>query len=241
MKLNHLNFKGFLEYFTANEEGAKQSYPDFHEKFELLFNEIIKIGVNTDFKSAQKGAGVVLYLRATKYLYTAHNLALQGHTEESRILLRSILELIILAYLISIAPDIYSLWQECFDLRVNHTDKNGVVNIPAFKDKKYKVNTIIDNHKELLYKNPETAHLIRARGEFSEYYSHENLFNIVSRVESEEQKSEIYIGDGFDSKSGRMVKSIQITTRIAEDIKNLIINLVPDKSKTATPQSVKLQ
>ena len=172
--------------------------------------------------SAQKGTSVVLFLRAAKYLFTVHNLSIEGHTEEARILLRSIIELTILAYLISESGDVYKLWQECTELRRKYTDRNGVVNVAAFKGQKYKVNEIIKSYRNLLANNQETIHLERTRGEFSEFFSHENLFNIVPRVESGKEKSEIYIGDSFKSDNGRMPRIIQMTIDIATDILNLV-------------------
>ena len=134
-----------------------------------------------------------------------------------------------LAYLISKSKDVYVLWQECTNLRVKYTDKNGAVNVGAFKDQKYKVNEIIKKHRDLFEVGLETKHLERMRGEFSEYFSHENLFNIVPRVEFGKEKSEIYIGNSFESDDGRMPRIIQMTVDISADILKLVKELVPAK------------
>jgi len=227
MDLSRSGFGEFEEFFSRNEEGAKARYKNLHGNFRSVFKEIINIGCSTNFKSAQKGASVILFLRATKYLFAAHKLAIQGHSEEARILLRNIIELIMIAYLISKSDEVYALWKECFELRKKHTDENGVVDIKEFKDRKYKVREIIKNHRDLLKVNPATKHLERVRGEFSEYFSHENLFNIVPRVEFGEKESTVYIGDSFESNNARMTKNIQLTADIAEDILELVKKLVP--------------
>lgn len=229
MDLSKNNFDGFKEFFSKNESGALTRYEDLHNKFKSIFNEIIRIGCSTNFKSAQKGASIILFLRATKYLFTVHKLSIEGHTEEARILLRSIIELTMLAHLISKSNQVYIIWEECNDLRLKNTDKNGVVNVGALKDQKYKVDEIIKKHRELFQVSPETKYLERIRGEFSEYFSHENIFNIVSRVEFGKDKSEVYIGNSFESNDGRMSRMIQMTIDISADILKLIERLVPIK------------
>jgi hypothetical protein len=219
---DHQNFEDF---FSGNKKGAVAKYKALHEEFVNLFNEILSKG-RIDFKSKQKGTAVTLYLRAVKYLYTAHDLAITGHTEESRILWRNTIELILLGFLIYKEKSIFELWEECFQERTKHTSNSGRVDVELIKERKYQVKEILKRHIKTLKFSQNTQHLIRIRGEFSTYFSHENLFNIVPRIDQGDEKSEIYIGTSYQSDNDRMSKNIMTTKQILNDIKNLVDEII---------------
>jgi hypothetical protein len=145
-----------------------------------------------------------------------------GHTEEARILLRSVIELVLIAFLIYSSNDVFGLWNECFELRKRNTSKEGVVTVPEIRDRRFEVNEIIGWNKAALDSDSDVSPLVRIRGEFSTYYSHENLYNIVSRVEEIEGKTELYIGDHCESESGRMKKTISLTVYLIKTISKLV-------------------
>lgn len=219
------DYQTFDDFFSINKKGALIKHKELHEEFINLFNEILAKG-RVDFKSKQKGTAVILYLRAAKYLYAAHELAITGHTEESRILWRNSIELILLGFLISKEKTVFSLWEECFQEKTKHTSNSGRVDVELFKKKKYQVNEIIKRYKTILKSNQNVQHLQRTRGEFSTYFSHENLFNIVPRIDQGDEKSNIYIGTSYKSDNNRMSKNILMTRQILNDIKNLIDEII---------------
>ena len=218
------NHNGFQKFFSKNRDGADKKYADLNKKFEEIFNKISELGVDTSLGAGQKQKGNVIafYLRATKYLYTSYELSLTGHTEESRILLRNAIELLILGFLISKSEAVCSLWLKCHDLRKKNTDKHGNVDMEIAKDKEFWVSTIRSKHQNILDESDEARHLYKTWKEFSTHYSHENMYNIAVRVEANDDRTELYVGDGYNSTSGRMPKNLNLILEVAKDVLSFI-------------------
>lgn len=107
------DYDSFDSFFSKNKIGSLKKFKALHDDFRSTFNRVLDIG-RIRFSSEQKGTAAAFYLRAGKYLFTAHNLSLTGHTEESRAILRNVIELMIIGFLISKKDDVYKLWLECF-------------------------------------------------------------------------------------------------------------------------------
>lgn len=215
------DYNSFDSFFSKNKGGALNVFKKRHNEFELLFNLTLEVS-RTNFKSKQEATAVSLYSRALKYLYTSHILALYGHTEESRILLRNVIELMILGYLVYKKEEVYKLWLECFEKRKNNTSDKGRIDPKDIKDKKYEVAGIASKYKKDLDFDSDVKHLLRLRGEFSTFYSHENLFNIAIRMEQGDTAADVYIGTSYESKNDRMAKNIQLTIDILRNIEALM-------------------
>ena len=220
------DYKNFIEFFTKNKILSLRNFGSVENKFRETFNDILEKARLQKNRTKSQATSLVLYLRALKYLFTMHQLTLEGHIEEARILRRNVLEIILLGYLIEHSKGVFKLWEECFEKRVKNTDSDGVVNIPKLRDKKYEVNRIIDNNRETLKQSPKIASLIRRRGEFSTYFSHENVYNIVSRIENASTDSlgklEVYIGQSAESKNERLHKNLMQNVELVEIVNELV-------------------
>ncbi|MCK5285749.1 MAG: hypothetical protein KAJ58_00800 [Candidatus Pacebacteria bacterium] len=218
------NYNGFQEFFSENQKNAKEEFKSLNEEFSGIFDEVIKLGVGTNLGAGQKqkGTAITFYLRAAKYLYTSYDLSITGHTEESRILLRNAIELLILGFLISEKDDVYNLWLECYDLRIKNTDKHGNVDMELAKEKRFWVSQIRTGHLKFLEDSKDTSHLYTTWKDFSTRYSHENMYNLAVRIETNDDRTEIYIGDGYDSKTRRMPQNLHLILDIMKDILSFI-------------------
>jgi hypothetical protein len=220
-------YEGFIEYFERNKSEVLARHKGQSYDFQTCLNKVIKkIHSSKNEKTHRKAVAVAIIGRVAKYLFTSHEMILFGHVEESRILLRNAVELLLIAYLVDKSDDVYSRWSECFRLREKNTSVGGLVLIKKFKDKKYEVNEIIKKNKNLIDSCSIAKDLRRIRGEFSTYYSHENLYNIATRVESSEGKIEIYVGQGAKAENDRtqrailsVVELIDIANRLLSEIK----------------------
>ncbi|MEX2013083.1 MAG: hypothetical protein WD967_01630 [Candidatus Levyibacteriota bacterium] len=219
------DYDSFESFFSENKSGALTVLMNKHSEFKEVFDNILEIS-KTNFKSKQKGAAAALYLRAMKYLYTAHALAVEGHTEESRILLRNVVELMVLGFLVFKHEDVYELWSRCLEERKSITSDEGNVELKKIKRKEYEFNAITSKYSENLKSDDDVNQLLRHRGELSTFYSHENLYNIAVRMEQGETSSDIYIGTSYRSKNDRMLKNMQETINLLKNIKSLMKKIV---------------
>jgi len=51
-----------------------------------------------------------------------------------------------------------------------------------------------------------------------DYYSHENLFNIVPRVDQDDSQTSVYVGTSFESNNKRMQSSIAETLALLREV-----------------------
>ena len=220
------NYNGFRKFFLENRKGADKKYADLSKEFEDTFNEILQLGVGANLGAGQKRKGTVitLYLRGAKYLYTSYQLSLTGHTEESRALLRNTIELLMLGFLISKSDEVYSLWLECHELRTKNTDKYGNVDMELAHDEKFWVSKIRSKHRHILEESDEAQRLYKTWKEFSTRYSHENMYNIAVRIETNDGRTELYLGDGHDSASGRMSENLRLVLEVTKDVLSFMKN-----------------
>ncbi len=215
----------FIKFFSQNKNLSLEKFSSFEDEFIEIFNDILK-KAKSQKKGKEQSIAVALYLRALKYLFVMHQLTLEGHIEEARILRRNILELILIGYLVEQSEEVFDLWKECFETRIKNTNQDGLVNVPNFNNKKYEINQIIKRHQNILKRNPQIAPLIRCRGEYSTFFSHENIYNIVPRIEDITEdnlgKIEIYIGQSAESKNERLCKNITQNIELLKIIDKLI-------------------
>jgi len=206
----------FDEFFAANKAGALRVYSGLHREFTRVFNSVLE-SARVDVQTVQNGTAVAILLRAAKYLYTAHQLALTGHTEESRVLLRSVVELEMIGFLVFKEFEVFCLWKECFEERMKNTS-DGTVSTAKFKARKYEVSEIAKRYQHLLAASDNATGLRRRWGEISTYYSHENLFNIVPRVDQDDSQTSVYVGTSFESNNKRMQSSIAETLALLREV-----------------------
>lgn len=214
------DYQSFAGFFRENADRAVRSHARAHEEFVRVFDQVLALG-RTHLPSEQVGTAIALLLRAAKYLYVAHELALQGHTEESRVLLRSVTELEMIGFLVFREEEVFELWKECFQARMDKTADGGV-DVSGFREKKYEVAEIAKKYKETLRSLPSTNSLLRRRGEFSTYFSHENLYNVAVRLDQEMGETSIYVGTSAESANDRMKNSIRLTVDLLKEIESLM-------------------
>jgi hypothetical protein len=214
------NYRSFAAFFASNQSGAEETFANAHENFIRVFDRTMDLG-RRDFRSEQIGTAVALLLRSAKYLYVAHVLALAGHTEESRVLLRSVTELEMVGFLVFEEDGVFDLWRQCFESRMANTDV-GVVKVTELTQRQYRVNEIVKRYKRSLDENPTTKPLLRRWGEYSTYYSHENLYNVVPRIEQDTRMTEVYIGTSYESQNDRMQTSIQLTVDLMAEVESIV-------------------
>lgn len=227
------SYASFEDFFSENRRQALDSHRDTHDRFCKLFDEVTQKNQSFDFVgSKRKGSTIALYFRATKYLYTAHELALSGHTEEARTLLRSIIELMIWAYLIHENDVVYALWEECLELRVANTDEAGTVSMPktvAITDDagniskrrvghRYWVDTIIEANKPLERASEVYSFLVRNYRMLARL-AHVNLFDVAVRVDQSNDKTSVYVGN--EASSPRVAWTLEFTLELMQHIRLL--------------------
>ena len=213
------------EYFADNRRRMLACYRAEHDRHVALYGEILSRSSGTRLRDA---VALALLLRAAGYTNTAHNILLEGHVEEARIILRSPVELALLAFLVKESDDVWNLWQECHDLRLQHTDPTGMVKVPAFSDSQFNVNRIIKAYGGVCSSVSLFADLKRLRGEFSTYWAHENLYNIVPRVERADGTVTLYVGNDADSENDRMKHMFSVTARLMQAINELSMMVTND-------------
>lgn len=218
------DYQSFEIFFSKNREGAEDVFAGEHESFVRSFDQVLNLG-RTNFRSIREGTAVSLLLRAVKYLYTAHDLALRGHTEESRALLRGVTELEMIGYLVFKEEEVFTLWSECFKERMKHTAE-GVVDTPRIQATKYQVTNIVKKHKGRLADNPATTSLLKRWGQFSTYYSHENLYNLVPRLDQGSSQTDLYVGTSFESANDRMQSNLQLTVDLLNETRMLLTEII---------------
>lgn len=216
----------FSNFFTKNKTLVAEKFASVNNRFKKSFNSILKKAILQKNRTKNQGVGLILYLRTIKYLFTIQELTLEGHLEEARILRRNVIEIIVLAYLVEHSEEVFKLWEECFESRVKNTNSRGVVDVSQLRQKKYEIDQIINKNKSILNQNPVAASLIRLRGEFSTYFSHENIYNIVSRIEDVSTnglgKLEVYIGQSVESKNNRLHRSLMQNMKLLKIVNELV-------------------
>lgn len=220
------DYNDFNNFFVKNKSASSAKFEDLVGEFREVFDGILARAKLQKDRPENHAIAIALYLRALKYLFTIQQLTLEGHVEEARILKRSVLEALLLGYLVEHSVEVFELWKECFGERVENTSGNGVVVVPKFRKKKYEINQIIKQNRNILSQDPVISPLIRSRGEFSTYFSHENIYNIVPRVENASTddlgKIELYIGQSAKSKNDRTYKSLLQNMELLKIVDELV-------------------
>jgi hypothetical protein len=220
-------YAGQATYFIHNRERGLGRYRREHDEYVALYERVLS---RSSGKTRREAAALILLMRAAVYTNTAHELGLLGHHEEAAILLRNPVELAMLAMLVLDSDEVWALWQECYQLRVQHT-REGHVDVPHFQDKKFNFNKIVWTHGGAGTKassDPLFENLKTLRGTLSTRHSHENLYNIVVRVDHRETESDVYIGQDADSPNDRMRWSLEATTSLMKTLDTLTLRVPPE-------------
>ena len=186
--MNRLDtYKKANKFFQGNRKSVEEKYKYQIKEFERYYDDLIrKITAPPQNLDEQKYISISLLLRALKYIYTALNLVLFGHVHERSIVLRNVIELRMVALDIAFNGEGYKIWKACWQEkeRIVNT-KNKKVDSSAFnKDiyKLYKTKKRIKSNKTILdYINRKD--IFKNWGALSEYWSHENLYNIVRKID----------------------------------------------------------
>jgi hypothetical protein len=206
------------EYFVGNRVNSEKRFAADHERYTLLYDQVL---TRSHTKGRRQAVSIALLLRAAVYINTSHDTALQGHIEEARFILRSPIELTLLAFLVFHSDPVWALWQECHDLRLKNTDDKGKVDVPNFTDTRFNVNTIVKSFGAPFDSIPLFANLKRFRGESSTYWGHQNLYNVVPRIEDLHGEIRLYIGQDASSENDRMKQILTLTTDLISMINDL--------------------
>ena len=212
------NYEGFADFFSRNRIEADSKFRHPHLDFEKHFDEAL--GNLHSNKGDQGSIAISILLRAIKYLYTAENLLLDGHQEESRILLRNVVELGLLGFLMSKSEEVFNLWKECQELRKN-SEKDGRVPYESVKRKKFAFSEIVRRNKNLITDDHRASGLYAYRKELSENVSHESIYSMIARFDSKEQKTEVYVGQSAKSSNHRIDDDLQRINQLLIIIKDL--------------------
>lgn len=209
------NYSGFDKYFSENQSVARKVFSQEHAQFINDFDAILTLGTKSSSpRDKRQASSVTLLLKAAKVLFVCHELGMQGHVEEAYALMRNVLELLSLSIIIESDDKVYKMWLECEELAKRHT-KDGKVEIRKFKEKKYSISEILKGSK----KSEQLDNIVRDRGKISDRFSHENLYNIVIRIESELGRTGLYVGDDAKDKNSRIKGLVTNTTMLSKAIR----------------------
>jgi len=178
-------YKKAKEFFQKNRIIAEEKYKDRVEKFEENYNNLIrKITGLSQKLHEQKNISISILLRALKYIYIVFDLVLSGHVHESSVILRNVIELRMVALDIAFNDKGYKIWKACWQERTASI-KNQRVNSSAFNRDIYKLEGVIKRIKfnKTLLDYINRRDILKAWGVLSEYWCHENLYNIVRRID----------------------------------------------------------
>jgi hypothetical protein len=206
------------EYFASNRVNSEKRFAADHERYTLLYDHVL---ARSHTKGRRQAVSIALLLRAAVYINTSHDTALEGHIEEARFILRNPIELMLLAFLVFRSDPVWALWQECHDLRLKNTDDKGKVDVPNFTDTRFNVNAIVKTFGVPFASAPLFANLKRLRGESSTYWAHQNLYNVVPRIEDLQGTIRLYIGQDASSENDRMHQILTLTTDLMSIISDL--------------------
>lgn len=209
------DFKKVNSYFDENKKRVIGKYRERIIEFETIYNEIVK-NLPPATISAELGTALALQYRALKFLYSAFRLVLEGHTNEGMVLLRNSLEVRIVALDIGFNKKAFNLWRIAQSAKEYLRKRDGGVidSIKLKKVLKENYNLDIVNNlkfgasfkraKENQKVKERVIQMIRSHGDISEYVSHENIFNLVRRIDviknlSGNEQTEVYMG--YDASS----------------------------------------
>lgn len=210
-----------VKYFSNNRERTIARYADLHQAYISIYDLVL---TKTHVSSARNAITLALLLRSATYTNTAHEIALFGHIEEARIILRSPVELMLVALMVSQVDDAWFLWQKCHALSTQNS-QGGLVDITELRSNEFEINYLIKKYSRTMASDSMFAELKRMRGEFSTYWSHQNLYNIVSRVEHTSGKVTLYIGTDADSDNLAIQKLLFMTTHLMTIVNDLSIRI----------------
>lgn len=200
-KSNKLDsYKKFKEFFKTQYVIAEKKYSKEIDDFGRYYDKIVQlatIDAPTKKLAEEKIIALSLLFRALQYTAVIFDLMLQGHLEEGQIVARNVLEIELVALDVAFNPEGFKTFKECWQQKVDNTVE-GLVDISDLNKTKYKLSKCIKrlklNEKTLQYL--QAKNLLKRYGLQSEYFSHENLFNIIKQV------------DWFTNKDGR--KTVRI-------------------------------
>jgi len=216
------DFQELNEYFESNYKRIQTKHTTLVGEFRSLYDKIATDqGTSLAHQlTPQQGTALAIIKRALKFTYVSFDLTLKGHTQEARILLRNVEELKLVALDIATDSEAYDVW------RIAQKEKEKIKKDNIIDSKKLKQQIIEDyglgKGKELLIKMNVKSSIKRLRRKkdvyldsvvnkainnrliLSEFVSHENIFNLVRRIDAirlnkEHERIDIYIGMDADS------------------------------------------
>lgn len=221
-------------YFAENYKRVTAKYSAGLKKFKELYNRLTP--TPEDRLSAAQGTALAILLRGVKFLYAAFDLVQRGHTQEARIILRNVQELRLVALDMVTDERAYELWQIAQKARAA-TEEDGIVDSKKLKQ------AVLDGYgpeavggmtvkssirrlrkKNIDYVNAVLADILEDRDEISEFISHENIFNLVRRMDvvnlgKGKESTEVYVGIDADSNLGPYLEEvIELLMKLEKDI-----------------------
>lgn len=236
-KANKLDsYKKFKEFFKTQYVTAEKEYSkkidDFGKYYDKIIDEILRWATIDDPAkklAEEKIIALSLLFRALKYTAVIFDLMLQGHVEEGQIIARNVLEIKLVALDVAFNPKGFELFKECWQQKVDNTVE-GLIDISGLNKTKYKLSKCIKrlklNEKTIGYL--QDKNLLKKYGLQSEYFSHENLFNIIKQVDWFTNKDgrktvRIFLGESLDEpKIGTYISDVLLLIKEIEECAKFI-------------------
>jgi hypothetical protein len=230
-KLNKLDsYKKFREFFKKQFAVAERIYSKEIDDFGRFYDKIINLTtvIAPEKKiTEEKIISLSLLLRALRYVAIVLDLTLKGSSRESQIIARNILEIQLVALDVAFNLEGYKVFKECYQQKKNNVSGNGLLDISKLNENKYKLGECIKRLKKN-YSTKEyigTQKFLKRHGLQSEYFSHENLFNIIKDIDwldnNDSSKTiKLFLGDSVEQRDVK--DNINNTLFLIKEIKECV-------------------
>lgn len=232
------NFDKANKYFADNYARVQKKYSTLLNELKQIYNSCApNPGSNLN---PQQGTALAIALRALKFLYTAADLVQRGHTQEARIIFRNVQELRLVMLDIATDQESYELWRLTQNKK-EEIKKDGVIDSSKLKEKiieNCRENTVgkltvKSSIKRLKKKNNEHINevlneIVQAVDILSEFVSHENIFNLVRRMDvvsigNRQEQIDIYVGvDANSALNSYLEEVLNLFKKLKNDIEFIL-------------------
>lgn len=226
------------DYFADNYGRVSAKYSRELGKFKELYNRLTPDPGSA--LTAAQGTALAILLRGVKFLYAAFDLVRHGHTQETRIILRNVQELRLVALDIATDQRAYELWRIAQEAR-KVVEADGIVDSKKLKKvivEKYGGKVVGEmtvkasigrlKRKKNDYMSTVVSEIVEERDDLSEFVSHENIFNLVRRMDvvslgNGKERTDVYVGiDANSNLSPYLAEVIEILKKLESDFEFIV-------------------